>query len=250
MVVLALMVVTVVMTFSRGGFLGLVVLAGFMVKNSKNKVASFGLVAAAGVLIWLLAPAAWFERLNTIESADNDGSFMGRVVAWKISWLIAMDHPLFGGGMHAVQRLLVWDTYKPLLPQLDFIPTPPADSSPHAAHSSYFEILGDLGFVGFTLFVSTLLAAFWNCHQIYKMSRARAELAWAAELSRMMQISMVVYVLTTAALSMGYFELLYIMVGLLSRCRRTVRQTVEAGASALTASGTTADDLRRFAHPA
>ena len=170
LVVAGLSVVTVVMTFSRGGFVGMLLLGAFYVKNSRNKLASLGLVALAGVLIYALAPDSWFDRLNTIKEAGDDGSFMGRVVAWKISWLIAMDHPLFGGGPHAVQHLLVWDTYKPLLASLDFIATPPPDSTPHAAHSIYFELLGDIGFVGLGIFLACVGVAIWNCRWIVRQT--------------------------------------------------------------------------------
>ena len=228
---LVLAAITVVMTFSRGGFVGMLILGLFMVKNSRNKAASLLLVAAAGVAIFLLAPSSWFDRLNTIQNADNDGSFMGRVVAWKLSWLIAMDHPLFGGGPHAVQHLSVWNAYKPGLPALDFIPTPPPDTVAHAAHSIYFEVLGDYGFVGLGLFLATVLAAFGNCSWIYRSARGHQSLAWAADLARMSQISLIVYLVTGAALSMGYFEPFYIIVALLSRCRRIVRQTLAAEAA-------------------
>ena len=223
-----LAVITVVMTFSRGGFVGLLLLGAFIVKNSRNKFGSFAAVLATGVLIYVLAPDSWFERLNTIKDADNDGSFMGRVVAWKLSWLIAMDHPLFGGGPHAVQYQNVWDTYKPLLGTLDFIKTPPPDATPHAAHSIYFEILGDLGFVGLFLFLATIAASLWNCRWIVRRTRGRPELAWAADLARLSQISLVIYLVTGAALSMGYFELVYILVAVLSRCRRIVSQQLAA----------------------
>ncbi len=235
LVVAGLSVVTVVMTFSRGGFVGMLLLGAFYVKNSRNKLASLGLVALAGVLIYALAPDSWFDRLNTIKEAGDDGSFMGRVVAWKISWLIAMDHPLFGGGPHAVQHLLVWDTYKPLLASLDFIATPPPDSTPHAAHSIYFELLGDIGFVGLGIFLACVGVAIWNCRWIIRQTRNHPSLAWAADLARLSQISLVVYLVTGAALSMGYFELLYILVAMLSRARRIVGETLaaEAASSAL-----------------
>ena len=229
LVALGLAVVTVIATFSRGGFVGLMVVGLFMVKNSRNKFGSFALVAATGVLIYMLAPESWFERLGTINDASDDGSFMGRVVAWKISWLIAMDHPLFGGGMHAVQRLLVWDTYRPFLYLLDsVIRTPPADTMPHAAHSTYFEVLGDTGFIGLALFLGVVGLGFWNCRSIMRMGRRHPSLTWAVDLGRMMQITLVVYCVTTALLSMGYFELFYIVVALLSRCRRTVKQALAA----------------------
>ncbi len=232
LVALGLSVVTVVMTFSRGGFIGMIMLAFFMVKNSRNKLTSILLVLAAGVLVYTLAPSAWFERLNTIKDADNDGSFMGRVVAWKMSLLIALDHPFFGGGPHAVQNLLVWNTYKPLLPTVDFVATPPADVSPHAAHSVYFEILGDTGFTGLFLFLGAVASAIWNCGWIYRRARNHPSLMWAADLARMVQVSLFLYLVTGAALSMGYFELLYIMLAIVSRCRRIVAQTLAAEARA------------------
>ena len=226
---LGLAVVTVVATFSRGGFVGLVVLGLFMVKNSRNKFGSFVLVAATGVLIYLLAPESWFDRLSTINDATDDGSFMGRVVAWKMSWLIAMDHPVFGGGMHAVQRLLVWDTYRPYLYMLDgVIKTPPADTTPHAAHSIYFELLGDMGFVGLILFLSLLGLALRNCRSIIRMTRKQPTLAWATDLARMLQVSIVIYAVTAALLSMAYFELIYIIFAILSCCRRAVQLTIAA----------------------
>jgi putative inorganic carbon (HCO3(-)) transporter len=153
---------------------------------------------------------------------------MGRVVAWKISLLIAMDHPLFGGGMHAVQNPMVWNTYRQDLGSVDFVDTPPADEFPHAAHSIYFEVLGDLGFIGLTLFLAILGTALWNSRQIKRICRGHASLLWASDLARMIQISLIIFIITGAALSMAYFELLYILVIMLSRCRRTVRLALEA----------------------
>ncbi len=231
--VLGLSVVTVVMTFSRGGFVGLLVLALFMVaKSGGSKLRTLALVVGVGALIYALAPDSWFERLNTIKDADNDGSFMGRVVAWKMSWLIAMSRPFFGGGMHAVQHIEVWSAYKPLLPTLDFVQTPPADTVPHAAHSIYFEVLGDLGFVGLALFLAIVLGAIWNCRWIVRHARRSPSLRWAADLASMAQISLVIYLVTGAALSMAYFELLYVMLAVVSRCRRIVRATLAAEATA------------------
>lgn len=224
---LVLNVITVIMTFSRGGFIGLVLVAGFFIKSSNRKFLSFVLVAFAGLAVVTLAPDTLFNRLNTMENLDNEGSFMGRVVAWKISWLIAMDHPLFGGGPHAVQNTPLWLSYVPKMSSLAWIPTPPPDLTiAHAAHSIYFEVLGDLGFVGLGLFMALLIVPFWNCYRIVRMTRGKPELLWARDLARMAQMSMAVYVVTAAALSMAYFELLYIFVAMISRLRKVVEAEV------------------------
>lgn len=232
---MGLCLVTVVATYSRGGFVGLLVLGAFMVKNSRSRFGSIVLVVLGGALIWSLAPDSWFERLNTIREAGDDSSFLGRVNAWKISVLVALDHPLLGGGLHAIQRYVVWTSYKPDVGLFDFIPTPPVEENARAAHSSYFEVLGDLGFTGLTLFLTILGVAFWQCRSIYRMARLYPSLAWAADLGRMMQISLVVYIVTTAALSMAYFEFLYVLLALISRTRRTVQQMIatEAGQTRL-----------------
>jgi len=225
MAALVLSVIATIGTYSRGGFVGMLVVGLFMLKNSRNKVATACLLVLSAALVYGLAPATWFARLDTINTATDDGSFMGRVVAWKMSVLIAMSHPLTGGGPHAVHRLLVWDTYRPLLYTLDFITTPPADIRPHAAHSIWFEVLGDLGFPGLVLFLAILAAAFWKCRNIARLTRNQPALAWAADLAHMLQISLAVYVATGSALSLGYFEMYYIILALLSRVDRTVRQT-------------------------
>jgi len=225
---MGLCLVTVVATYSRGGFVGLLVLGAFMVKNSRSRFGSLVLVLLGCALIWSLAPDSWFERLNTLKEAGDDNSFLGRVNAWKISVLVALDHPLLGGGLHAIQRYAVWTSYRPGAGLLDFIPTPPVEEGARAAHSSYFEVLGDLGFTGLMLFLTILGVAFWQCRSIHRMARSHPSLAWAADLGRMMQISLVVYIVTTAALSMAYFEFLYVLLALISRTRRTVQQVIAA----------------------
>ena len=226
--VLGLSLVTVIATYSRGGLVGLAVLGAFAVKNSSRRITALLIVVLAGASLYLLTPGSWFERMDTIESANNDLSFMGRVVAWKISLLIAMEHPLFGGGMHAVQQQPVWDTYKQELDLVNFVDTPPPDQLAHAAHSIYFEVLGDLGFVGLTLFLGILGIALWNCRQLYRISRGHPSLVWAADLGRMLQISLVIYLTTGAALSQAYLELLYVLISMASRCHRTARLILAA----------------------
>ena len=219
---LVLSVLAVVATGSRGGFLGLVVLGMFSIKNSRNKAAGILLVALLSGIIYFTAPDAWFNRVHTIDEAGSDGSFMGRVTAWKISWLIAMDRPLFGGGFHAVQQWPVWNAMVPRLDALSFIATPPLDGYPHAAHSVWFEVLGDLGFVGLAVFMAMLAMMVWDLRYIYRRTRRNPSMQWAGDLARMLQISLATYAVTASALSMGYFELVYMLVAIVSRLRRIV----------------------------
>jgi probable O-glycosylation ligase (exosortase A-associated) len=158
---------------------------------------------------------------------------MGRVVAWKISTLIALDHPLTGGGFDAVAQPKIWYHYLEHLPEVNFISTPDIPPFPLVAHSIYFEVLGDLGFPGLILFLSILGMSIFNCGKIRRQARGRPELEWAGDLARMLQISMVVYAVSGAALSFAYSETYWILVAIISRLSRTIQDAVRESDAAI-----------------
>lgn len=222
MVAAGLCAVAVVGTFSRGGFLGLVTVALATVLSGKNKIRNGFYVAMVGVALLSMAPSSWFERVDTIASADQDTSFMGRVVAWKMSVLIALDHPFIGAGFLAVQDKGVWEYYSAHFDTLSFIPTDEPSEAPHAAHSIYFEVLGDLGFTGLILFLALLALAQFNILAIRKRARMSEQAEWAGSLAGSLRISMFAYMVTGAALSMAYFELVFVILTTLVVLRRLV----------------------------
>ncbi len=246
--VIVVSVFTVIGSFSRGGFVGLVVLGGFLILNSRKKGLTIAAVALAAVIVFLAAPPDWLERVDTIKDAGDNASFMGRVVAWKISTLIAMDSPIYGGGLHAVQRFPVWLHYVNSLSTLDFITTPDPDTIPHAAHSIYFEVLGDLGFAGLSLFLSVLGCALFYCQRIVRRVRGNPQLGWAGDLARMLQITIIVYMVSGAALSNAYYEGFWIIIALISRLNRTVNETL-GGSGQMESAGHVETYGQRLAEP-
>lgn len=215
---------TVVGSNSRGGFIGLVLLAGLFWLKSKHKILFVGIALALGAAFANIIPASYFDRIETIKSAEDDNSFMGRVVAWKISYLIALDSPLIGGGLHAVQAPGgPWRYYRERLAPLDFIPTPPPSETPRAAHSIYFEVLGDLGFTGLFLYLLLAASCLYSARQIRLLCRGRPDLTWAADLAEMLMLAVFIYLCLGAALSKAYFTGYYIIIAIISCTLRVVR---------------------------
>jgi probable O-glycosylation ligase (exosortase A-associated) len=212
--------VAVVGTYSRGGFLGLLTLALGLVALNRNKLRNFAMVAASGLVLLYFAPAAWFQRIDTIGAVQTDSSFMDRITAWKVSTLMALDRPLIGGGFHAVQDTNVYLKYGEQLARLSFVPGAPLRPIGMAAHSIYFEVLGDLGFTGLAFFLAMLVLALVSCGKIRKRARAHADMAWMSELAGMLRLSLIVYMVAGAALSFAYFEGVYVLVALLSVTQR------------------------------
>jgi len=221
-----LIILAILATHSRGGFLCMAVVGIWMVITSRRKILISSLALVGILLVLNLAPADWFDRIQTIQSANQDSSFMGRVLVWKISSAIALAHPVFGGGFHAVQSVPVWETFKFSQGLLGFVNTPEPGLIPRAAHSIYFEVLGDHGFLGLLLFLGIMASTLLNCLKIRSMVGKRSDLLWARDLSDLLGVAVVAYAVGGAAVSLGYFEIYYMVVmAILALRHYVVRQT-------------------------
>lgn len=216
-------IVAVIASNSRGALIGLMAVGFAAFVKSKNKfpmIIAF-LIIGGGILT--LAPDRYLGRMSTIDAADKDGSFMGRVNSWKLHLLVALDRPLVGGGFSPMEDPDVWATYVKELPALDFIDTG-RPGGPLAAHSIYFQVLGDTGFLGALCFVGMIALAFRNIAIVTKLARGDPKLEWAGDLANTFRLTLVAYTVAGAALSMAYFELFYVMVTLVSVMRRHVQE--------------------------
>jgi probable O-glycosylation ligase (exosortase A-associated) len=223
---LGLTLLAVIGTSSRGGFLCLAVLAVWYALTSRRKILASVLVILLAVLTVQLAPDSWFERMESIKTAEEDSSFMGRVIAWKVSTAVALANPIVGGGLHAIQSTQVWQEFMYRTDLLSFFPTPRPGLVPRAAHSIYFEILGDLGFVGLGLFLLLIVNAFLTARSIRKLVSGRPELQWARDLSDALKLSLLAYSVGGAGVSLGYFDLFYVLIMLLEALRQHVIASV------------------------
>lgn len=231
MAVFFLTFMAVLATNSRGALLSAVAMGLWIIMMGKKKIAGLFVAALLGVAVMQLAPAKWFERMDTIKSAEEDDSFMGRVTAWKRASAIAIENPVFGGGYHAGQFDGIFENfrYKPGL--LGFVETPDVHYAA-ATHSIYFEVLGDLGFVGLGLFLAAIASAFYNWWRIRRWAaKDLAQHGWSLELANMLAASMVVYVVGGAALSAAYFELPYYIIMLMQVLWTTLRYPQESTAA-------------------
>jgi probable O-glycosylation ligase (exosortase A-associated) len=232
--------VAVIGTYSRGGFVGLVALALGLIALNRNKLRNLLAVAVCGIVLLQAAPSTWFNRIDTIETANKDDSFMGRITSWKVSTLIALDRPLIGGGFHAQQDTAVWQKYGAGVKEFDFVPSAPLNKTGVAAHSIYFEVLGDLGFTGLLLFLGLLFTAFRYCSMIRRRAGPHPDLTWMVELASMLRLSLIVYMVSGAALSVAYFEAFFLLLALLSVTRRMLVVELAHRAGALPSAVPTA----------
>jgi len=98
-----LMIASVIITFSRGGFLGLIAMALLLVRKigRRNKSMAFAALALGVVFFLAVAPGAYAGRISTIFNSASDvtGSSSQRTEVLKRSIWVTLRYPVFGVGL-------------------------------------------------------------------------------------------------------------------------------------------------------
>ncbi len=215
---MGLLVAAIVGTQSRGGFIALLGVAAYMFVKSDRKILLGVLIAIVIGGMSYLVSDEWSTRMNSINDAGEDASFMGRVVAWKLSFIMAVQHPFFGGGFKSLEYFPMWKALSQEFFAYSFFYTGdalPDGEKARAAHSVYFQVLGEHGFIGLGIYLAFLVKAFTTAGKVARTARKHVETASIATVATMLQLSVFSFALGGAALSFAYFDLLFAIFGLI-----------------------------------
>lgn len=196
--------VSILGTHSRGAFVGVIVMLIFLAWKSRQRLPAMALVIIMLPLGLLFMPESWQDRMRSIRNYEQDTSAMGRINSWQFAWNLAKGQPIVAGGFGAFNR----DLFEWYAPNPDDV---------HDAHSIYFEVLAEHGFIGLFLFLLLMFLAWRACSlTIATSKRARddPELTQWGDLARMVQVCLVGYATSGAFLGLAYFDLYYALVTL------------------------------------
>ncbi len=206
-----LAVVTIVLTHSRGGFLGLVAAMAIWAVREKRRIQAIMVSAALALGLFVFAPETFWKRNETIGEFREDASALGRIHAWEAAANMNSAHPLLGVG--AGTFVYAWPIYRPA-----------EEATSHVAHNLFLDVVSELGFVGLLLFLIFLGGATGGAFR----STRKPDLAW---LTRAIAASMVAYLTSSLFLS-GYTlsAHLYVLCGLAACADRITRRRPHAAA--------------------
>jgi len=201
---LAFSVVAVVFTYSRGAVIGLAVVLGMLLLKSRAKFAVAILLALAIPLGQAFAPPKWFERMETIQTYEQDSSAMGRINAWYVAYRLALDHPVLGAG------------FRPFTPEVHYQYMPDTRMPEVDAHNIFFQVLAEHGFTGLALYVALILSTLVTLRSVMKSARrdSSKDKEWIGSCAQMLEASVVAYVASGMFLSLSYFDLFYYLVAI------------------------------------
>jgi probable O-glycosylation ligase (exosortase A-associated) len=214
-----LTLVATVFTYSRGAWLGLAATLAVFLFRMKRGFLVGAMLAVVGLVGVQFVPDKVFNRAETIGNYEQDNSAMTRVQAWSVAWHLALAKPLTGGGFDFETGVDPdrWLAYADRKYDIQ-------GSTPRAAHSIYFQVLGQHGFIAFGLFMAMLCGTMLSYSDIYKKTRGRPELEWMGQYARALQTGMVGFLVSGAFLNLAYFDLLYLYIGLVPILKRELRE--------------------------
>ncbi|MEI8706926.1 O-antigen ligase family protein [Pseudoalteromonas sp. B62] len=148
----------VIATQSRGGVLGIAaILSFFLYQKVKNPVV---VAMCAGVAMLAMMVFAGISDRQSGGAAEDgvDESAMGRIYAWQAAINMALSNPLTGVG---VDNFFV--NY--------YFYSPHWDGKNHAVHSTWFQVLGETGFVGICIFLVLIASIYRSLSRVYCINK-------------------------------------------------------------------------------
>jgi probable O-glycosylation ligase (exosortase A-associated) len=199
-------------SYSRGALLGMGAMLLFLWLKSPKKLVPAIVMALVIPFAIAFMPAQWTDRMNTIETYQSDASAMGRINAWWMAFHLASERPL-GGGFEIYNR----ESFARWAPDPDDV---------HAAHSVYFQAMGEHGFVGLGLYLLLIILTWRQGSRIIRSTARLPDYQWARHLATMIQVSMIGFGTGGAFLSLLYYDVPYYLMATMVVTGKLVEQAV------------------------
>jgi O-antigen ligase len=199
----ALMVAGTVVTFSRGGFLGL--LAGAFVLTwklgRKRRLAVTVVSLIVLVLFLILAPGNYGSRLLTLFDSNLDavGSSSARRELLKRSIIVALRHPIFGIGMGNFHIVSIQE---------------------HVSHNAYTQVAAEMGMAAAALYTMFIVTPLKRLRQIERATLHNLRGSNFHYMAVGIQASLVAYMVGSFFASVAYQWYVYYLVAYAISLRR------------------------------
>jgi O-antigen ligase len=144
---------TILLTASRGATLATVValtiipLTQARLGGRQRVALLLTVILLIGGVLYFVPETSW-ERLATVPTEFEQGTFTGRTIIWKAGWEIFRAHPFVGIGANAFRIMVSRELSDPIrMGEAD--PAPPA-------HNTFLSVLVEQGVLGFAVFCGML----------------------------------------------------------------------------------------------
>lgn len=203
-------------TQARTGLVCIAFLAILMLRDVKRKGAYIAGAALLGLVALPLVPAAFSERMGTISNFQSDESAGTRIAVWRWTLDYVQENPL-GGGFEAYRQnsIAYYTTERTQSGTGTSINRRFIVDRSRAYHSSYFEMLGEQGWIGLTLWLLIqgigVLRMEWIRRQ-YRGDKAPEGQEWVSPLATALQHAQLTYLLGMLFVGIAYQPIFWLIL--------------------------------------
>jgi O-antigen ligase len=202
-------------TEARTGLVCIAVLAVLTLRDVKRRFLYLAMAGAVGMAAVPFLPDSFTGRMATIKGYQADQSANVRLAVWGWTWNYATEHPLGGGfGAYRGNRILVRTVATQSSGEVAVVNEQVHADEARAYHSSYFEMLGEQGFVGLILFLLINVGGIVRMEILRRRFRAEeGEEAWIAPLATGLQHFHIIYMVGSLFVGIAYQPFAWLVIG-------------------------------------
>jgi probable O-glycosylation ligase (exosortase A-associated) len=204
-------------TEARTGLLCIAVLSLLILRDVKRRMVFIGAAAAFLVVALPFLPQSYYDRMSTIDAPSGDESASTRVAVWNWTLDYVSDNPM-GGGFDAYRGNKF--TYNiPVTEKLGntvAVEYREVTDEARAYHSAVFEMLGEQGWPGLSLWLWLQLLGVWQMERLRRRwgKRTAAHEQWQAPLASALQFGQIIYLVGSLFQGIAYQPFILMLIGL------------------------------------
>ena len=206
-------IAAIIVSFSRGGLVGLICTAIIAWLYSPKKLTSLALICVFGLAIYFYAGDAYWNRMATAKNTD-EGTAAERIESWKSGWNMFLDNPLGVGGNNFPVRFGEYQTnfFNKVM-------------WGRQAHSLWFTLLPELGIIGVLIYGSLLYCNIADINFMRKLKDSNLDLKYIHALSAAFLASIVGFCASGTFLSVLYYPHYWYLTAIIVASANVARQS-------------------------
>ncbi len=214
LLVIPVLLHAILLSYSRGAMVSLVVSAIFVWFRARNKGFLTSVYVGLAILVLMMAGKEVRERFLSIGEHDIDASANARKVTWAIAIKMTNEKPIFGWGIRN-SNLYTFDYG--------------ADIPGRSIHSQYLQTAADSGWVALALYLALLGSVFLGLRRTRRALRSYKDPQTdrVRSLASGVEAGLVLFCFGSIFLSLEHFEMPYILI-LLAVQLHAITRAVEA----------------------
>lgn len=189
--------ITILGSQSRGGLVGILGSGIVFFIRTKHKFVIGILIVVTGLAVLTFMPDSWKNRMQTINTYEQDSSASTRILQWKYAVQLASESPVIGNGFYARYHQPFYEKY---MTGIDVN---------RAVHSVFFQILEEQGYGGLFIYLLLMVSAIVSANKVSRKVKDRPDLKWASSLLFYSQFSITGFAFNGLTINVGYIDLYY-----------------------------------------